>query len=77
MRYLPTKKGTSSPPSLVPVGCASFGLPFCFACDRSSHWFLLVFLPIHQHSTLAKDLIYKYSLRGESPSREDPHKRER
>ncbi len=84
VRFLPTMRGTSSLPSLVPAGSCRlhifwpfFGLPFCFVCDGSSHPFLLVFLPIHQHNNLAKDLLYKYSLRGQSPSREDPHKRER
>jgi hypothetical protein len=78
--YLPTTRATSSLLSLVPGGCTSFGLSlaFCFVlCVMvlaiGGYWFFC----IHQHNTLAKDLLYKYSLRGESPSREDPHKRER
>jgi hypothetical protein len=35
--------GCSFFPSLVPVGCASFGLPFCLPCDGSNHQFLLCF----------------------------------
>ncbi len=45
MRYRPTMRGTSSLPSLAPAGSASFGLPFCFACDGFGHWFYWFFCP--------------------------------
>jgi len=71
-------RGTSSLPSLAPAGCASFGLslafPFVLRVMVSTIGFYWFFC---QHNTLAKDLLYKYSLRGESPSREDPHTREK
>lgn len=78
MRYLPTTRGINSLPSLVPTGCVSFGLPLAFPfvlCVMVIDFYS--FFCIYQHNTLAKDLSYKYSLRGGSPSREDPHKRER